>query len=146
LANDPGFGSEQRADVARLRGVTATYPFLVGFTTKVFSPRGLGTGGLFPVNAASMRILAGPLVAGRLPDPRRADEVVVDENARDRFGLRLGATLVVGQTNPGPGEIPPQFEPAEGARGFRQRMRVVGIAKSTSSDFSWTPSSGLYRK
>ena len=29
---------------------------------------------------------------------------------------------------------------------FRQRMRVVGIGKSVSSDPSWTPSSGFYAK
>jgi len=45
---------------------------------------------LFPVTAASIPILTGPLVAGRLPDPARADEIVVDENIRNRFHLDLG--------------------------------------------------------
>ncbi len=148
LANDPGFGSEQRAEVQRLPGVTAAYPFLVGFSAQVFSPPRLGaeSSSLFPVEPESTPILTGPLVAGRLPDPDRADEIVVDENTRDRFGLDLGSTMVLGQEVQ-PGEaIPPQFEPVDGVRNFRERMKVVGIAKSTSSDLAWTPSSGFYAK
>ncbi|HLM19738.1 MAG TPA: hypothetical protein VK549_18080, partial [Acidimicrobiia bacterium] len=148
LANDPAFGAEQRAEVAELPGVTASYPFLVGFSTQVFSPSRLGaeSPSLFPVSAAAMPILTGPLVAGRLPDPDRADEIVVDENVRDGFGLDLGATMVLGQVAPPPGEIPPQFQPVDGATSFRERMTVVGIAKSTSSELNWIPSSGFYRK
>jgi hypothetical protein len=148
LANDPGFGDEQRAQVARLPGVTATYPFMVGFAEQVFSPPHLGdeTASLFPTEPASMSVLAGPLVAGRLPDPARADEVVVDENTRDKYQLDLGSTMVVGQDVPRPGEIPPALEPPAGASAFRERMKVVGISKSVSSDLSWTPSSGFYAK
>src|SRR2546430_147026 len=73
LPNDPAFGPEQRAQVARLPGVTATYPFLLGFTTEVYSPKGMESGALFPTNAASTRVIAGPLVAGRLPAPDRPD-------------------------------------------------------------------------
>ncbi len=146
LPNDPAFGPEQRAQVARVPGVTATYPFLLGFTTNVYRPKGMESGVLFPVDAATTRVLAGPLVAGRLPDPDRPDEVVVDENIRDRHGVALGTTIVVGQRAPGPGEVPPQYEPREGVLAFRQRMKVVGIAKATSSEESWTPSSGFYRK
>src|SRR2546423_11133834 len=59
LANDPGFGPEQRAQVARLPGVTATYPFLVGFTTEVLRPRGIDST-LYPVGPASTRVLTRP--------------------------------------------------------------------------------------
>jgi FtsX-like permease family len=149
LANDPAFGPRERARVAALPGVTATYPFLVGFATKVFSPPRLGdlSSSLFPVGRTSMPVLAGlPLVAGRLPNPARADEVVVDEHTRDDFGLDLGSTMVIGQAQPSPGDIPPALEPPGGARGFRQRMTVVGITKSVSSDYSWMASSGFYTK
>jgi ABC-type antimicrobial peptide transport system permease subunit len=148
LANDPAFDEQQRAAVARLPGVTATYPFMVGFSTQVFSPRHLGdeTSSLFPTEPASMAILAGPLVAGRLPNPARADEVVVDENTRDRYHLDLGSTMVVGQDAVPADEIPPGLAPAAGATAFRERMKVVGIAKSVSSDLSWTPSSGFYTR
>jgi hypothetical protein len=146
LANDPAFGPEQQHEVARLPGVTKAYPFMVGVATEVFQPPKLGavSASLFPVAPESMSVLAGPLVAGRLPDPARADEIVVDENARDRFHLDLGATMVIGQSNLG--QVPPQFEPAAGAESFRQRLRVVGISKSVSSDPAWTPSSGFYAK
>lgn len=148
LANDPGFGPEQRAEIAKIPNVTAAYPFLVGFSTQVFSPPRLGneSPSIFPVEPASIPILTGPLVAGRLPDPDRADEIVVDENTRDQFGLDVGSTMVLGQeVQPGE-EIPPQFEPVDGATSFRERMKVVGIAKSTSSELAWTPSSGFYAK
>ena len=146
LVNDPVFGPEQRRAVARLPGVTKAYPFMVGVATEVFQPRKLGavSASLFPVAPASISVLTGPLVAGRLPDPARADEIVVDENARDRFHLDLGATMVIGQSNLG--QVPPQFEPAAGAEPFRQKLRVVGIAKSVSSDPGWIPSSGFYAK
>ena len=36
--------------------------------------------------------------------------------------------------------------PPDGATSFRERMTVVGIAKSVSSDLAWTPSSGFYAK
>jgi hypothetical protein len=148
LANDPAFDAAVRRRVAALPGVTASYPFMVGIATEVFRPAGLGdaTTALLPVDRATVPVLTGPLVAGRLPDPTRADQVVVDENARDRYHLGLGSTMVLGQPPARPGEIPPQFEPPDGARAFKQMLHVVGIAKSVSSDPSWTPSSGFYAK
>ncbi len=148
LANDPAFGPAARARVAALPGVRQTFPFLVGVATQVYRPPGLGdaSAALFPASTASMRLLGGPLVEGRSPDPTRADEVVVDENARDRFHLGIGATMVVGQSTAAEGEVPPEFAAPDGVQPFRQRMRVVGIGKSVSSDPSWTPSSGFYAK
>ncbi len=146
LANDPAFGRDERRQVAALPGVTKSYPFMVGVAAQVFSPRRLGavSASLFPVAPASIPILTGPLVAGRLPDPARADEIVVDENTRDRFGLPMGSTIVLGQTVEGLGDVPPEFTPPGGIEAFRQKLRVVGIAKSVSSDPTWTPSSGFY--
>jgi hypothetical protein len=148
LANDPAFDPEQRREIAHLPGVTKTYPFMVGVATEVFSPPKLGdvSASLFPVSPASNAVMSGPLVAGRLPDPARADESVVDENTRDRFHLDLGATMVVGQASAGLEQVPPQFQPPGGAAAFRQKLRVVGIAKSVSSDPNWMPSSGFYAK
>jgi len=136
LANNPSFGPTQRRQVAALPGVTQTFPFLVGDASAA----------LFPASAASLRVLTGPLMEGRLPDPTRADEVTVDENTRDRYHLDIGSTMVVGQSTAGLGQVPPQFAAPDGGRPFRQRLRVVGIAKSVSSDPSWTPSSGFYAK
>jgi hypothetical protein len=148
LANDPAFGPAERRKVAALHGVVHAYPFMVGVSLQVLRPRKLGeeSGALVPVSAASIPVMTGPLVAGRRPDPKRADEIVVDENARDRFGLAIGSTMVLGQTIEGAQEVPPQFRPPGGSETFRQTMHVVGIAKSTSSDLSWTPSSGFYAK
>ena len=63
LANDPSSGPAQRAEVAKLPGVTATYPFLVGFSAQVFSPPRLGADSpsLFPVTPESIPILTGAL-------------------------------------------------------------------------------------
>src|SRR5439155_23769607 len=44
------------------------------------------------------------------------------------------------------GQAPPKFQPTGVIRSFRQPLRVVGIAKSTTSDPSWTPSSGFFAK
>jgi hypothetical protein len=148
LASDPRFDADARRRVAALPGVANTYPFAVGIATEVFSPPKLGdaTSALLPLTPTTMRLLSGPLVAGRLPDPSRADEVVVDENARDRYHLGLGSKMVIGQPPTQPGDIPPQFEPPDGALAFKQPLRVVGIAKSVSGDPSWTASSGFYAK
>ncbi len=98
------------------------------------------------MSAASVPVITGPLVAGRLPDPARADETVVNEITRDRFHLDLGATMVIGQAGADIENVPPEFLPADGAETFRQRLRVVGIAKAVSSDPTWTPSSGFFAR
>jgi hypothetical protein len=81
-----------------------------------------------------------------MPDPHRADEAVVNEVMRDRFGLDVGATMLVGSDPVAPEEMPPGTEPSGGATRVRQKMRVVGISKSVSSEADWTPSSGYYAK
>jgi hypothetical protein len=147
LANDPAFGPAQRAAVAKLPGVERVYPFEVAFTTQIISPRVTNElGSLYALDAATMRAFARPLVAGRMPDPRRADEAVVNEVMRDRFGLDIGSTMVVGSDAVKPEDLPPGLDVPGGATRIRQRMRVVGISKSVSSDPDWTPSSGYYRK
>ena len=147
LANDPAFGAEQRAAVAKLPGVERVYPFEVAFTTQIIRPRVTNElGSLYALDAATMRAFARPLVAGRMPDPRRADEAVVNEVMRDRFGLDIGATMIVGSDAVKPEDLPPGLEVPGGATRIRQEMRVVGISKSVSSDADWTPSSGYYRK
>jgi hypothetical protein len=98
LANSPEFGSGQRAAIAALPYVTATYPFEVAFALEVPSSPPLGDVTLIPTTDAAARNLVGVLVAGRFPDPARADEVVVDQNARKRFHLDVGATMTVAQS------------------------------------------------
>jgi hypothetical protein len=146
LANDPSFDTKQRGAVAALPEVAHDYPFLVPFGATVFQPRGLDAA-LMPTTARSLRTFVGStLVEGRAPDPKRADEAVVDENVRDKYGLGIGSTIVVGQSAESLAAVPPGFGPPGGSREFRQRIRVVGIGKSVSSEADWVPSSGLYVK
>lgn len=142
LANDESFDESQRAQVAALPYVRHTYPFLVAFLTQVFSPKGLEVT-ILPETSATANGLSSPLVEGRLTDPTRA-EATVSEAARDRFDLHVGSTLVIGQSKDGIGPVSPDVDPT--TLTFRQRLRVVGISKSTTSEPDWTPSSLLYEK
>lgn len=95
-----------------------------------------------------MKAFYGVLVSGRAPDASRSDEVVVDQNAQRMFGLGLGTTMVVAQAiSPGeaaqypPGLIPPHVD-----LNYTVSLKVVGIAKSVTSDPGWVASSGFYAK
>jgi hypothetical protein len=147
LANDPTFGAAQRDAVAKLPEVRAIHPFMVAIGLVLTEPKGYGdaTSRLLPLTPDSVNALAGPVIEGRAPNPSRADEVVVDENSRKQFHLGLGSTIVVGQSSQSLGDVPPVFH-VQPPVDFSQRMKVVGIAKSVSSDMSWVPSSGLYAK
>ena len=120
---------------------------MVAFTSRIISPRTTGDlASLYALDAPTMRLIARPLVAGRMPDPRRADEAVVNEVMRDRFGLDIGSTMLVGSDPVDAAEFPPGLVVPGGATRIRQKMRVVGISKSVSSDPDWTPSSGYFAK
>ncbi len=140
----------ERAAVAALPEVRGEFPFLVPIALEAISPRGWDAP-LLPVAPASVRPMAGVLVAGRLPDPARADEIVVNETARDRLGLDLGTTVVLGQSVSASdlASAPPGWLPA-GAElsdvNFRTRLRVVGISKAVTGPPDATPSSGFYAK
>lgn len=144
LANDPAFDAGARARVARLPEVRARYPFMVPFAV-VASPKGLDAG-LLPLTAGAQAPMRGVIVAGRAPDPRRADEIVVNEVARDRFHLDLGSTVVYRQPDPRtiPG-IPPDLIPP-GAGPVEARLRVVGISDAPQHDVDSMPSAGFYAK
>ncbi len=148
LANSPAFGERERAAIAALPYVSATYPFEVAFALGVPSAPALGDVTLVPTTDAAVRNFVGVLVAGRFPDPARVDEVVVDQNARRRFGLGIGSTMVVGQSV-SPQEIaeaPPGLFVKGVDPNFRQQLRVVGIAKSVTSSPGWVPSSAFYAR
>jgi hypothetical protein len=149
LANTPAFDAHRRAEVAALAEVARTQPFLIAVVATVTRPAALQSSTLLPTQPQSVQAFVGTLVAGRMPSPRAADEVVVDQNARRRFGLGLGSTIEVAQQI-APGDvahIPPAMVPSGHTDlSFRTTLRVVGIAKSVSSDPSWVPSSGFYAK
>jgi ABC-type lipoprotein release transport system permease subunit len=145
LANDPRFDSAEQRAVAALPEVKAVYPFFLGFMTKVERPKGVETG-LIPKTASTLTQLSRPLVDGRQPDPHRADEIVVNEVMRRKYGLDVGSTVVYAQELPPDlGELPPALVPQD-PKSFRQSMRVVGILKSTTPSEDLTPSVGFYRK
>lgn len=129
LANDPAFDDAVRAEVARLPEVTALYPFMVAPLTHFEGHEELG-GYLLPTTAASLLVGLIPVVEGRVPDPQRADEVVVTEQAR-ALGLHVGSTLTFVQDAP-PASFPIPVPPTASA--ITQPMHVVGILSGAGSD------------
>ena len=88
----------------------------------------------------------GIIVDGRAPNPKRADEVVVNENVRDRFGLHIGSTFTLVQDPPADPSQFPFALPSHVSEPIHQRVRVVGISKSTGDDLDTSPSSAFYAK
>ncbi len=145
VPNDPAFDDAARADVAALPEVETTHPFIVPFLMQT-KPASL-EGTLVPLDAATARLAEPVIVEGRNTDPDAPDEVVIDENLAERLGLGVGSTVEVGQQL-GPEayeQLPPGLIPPK-ARAFNDRMRVVGIIKSTGAAESWTISSGFADK
>jgi hypothetical protein len=146
LANDPAFDPNVRARIDRLPEVTGSYPFMVSFLLET-DRKGLDAP-LVPTAPQTVRPDIGALVAGRAPRADRADEIVVNENVRDQFGLDIGSTYTLTQqavtdraSFPVPGVLPRRVNVP-----IKQRMRVVGIEKATGDDLDSIPSSGFYDK
>src|SRR4051794_24983316 len=146
LANDPEYDAAKQRAVADLPEVKTVYPFFLAFLMSVASPKGAETG-LVPQTAATVRLGAQPLVDGRQPDPRRADEVVVNEVVRRKYGLDVGSTLTYAQQLPPDlSQLPPGLPLPKDPQSFRQKMKVVGIVKATTPSEDQLPSVGFYRK
>ena len=95
LANDPDYDEDVRAAVAQLPEVERTAPFMVPFLMEVTSPAGMDIP-LLPLDA-DRPLGWDPIVEGRLPDPARPDEIVINEALRDQFDLAIGDTVTVEQ-------------------------------------------------
>lgn len=132
LANNPNYGPKLRREVAALPHVRDTYPFMVPFFLEVGKPYRFDAP-LVPIGAPSARTFAGIILDGRPTNPARPDEIVVNENVRDRFGLGIGKSFTLRQ--------PAQ---PDGTPAFSQRMRVVGISDATDNELDSTPSAGFY--
>jgi hypothetical protein len=144
LPNDPAFDEAVQAQVAALPEVAAVHPFLVPFLLTVDGPEGM-TAALLPTTPESARTMESPYVAGRSPDPARADELSINEVTRDMFGLEVGSTITYRQDPPG--EDFPFPAPPGSARPIEQQMRVVGIMDGAgSAGPEETVSSGFYAK
>jgi cell division protein FtsX len=145
LANDPTFDATKQRRVAALPEVERVYPFFLGFLMSVERPKGAESS-LIPQTAETMSSMLRPLVDGRQPDPRRADEIVVNEVMRRKYGLDIGSTVVVAQHLPADlSELPAGVVP-KNPKSFRQELRVVGIVKATTPSEDQAPSVGFYRK
>ena len=89
------------------------------------------------------------IIEGRMADPARADEVVVDQNMQRKYGLDIGKTMtLVADTRRRrrsrscrPGLLPPRRRSE-----LLQTLHVVGITKSVDSEENWMPSAGFYAK
>ena len=110
--------------LARLPGVAAVAPF-VGLNTRA---RGQVVA---PADRRFGRLVDMPKVlAGRLPQPDRADEIAVDQRGAATLRLRVGGTLVMDAVR---SDVPPGAK-ADGSAGARRlRQRVVGIIVTRSS-------------
>jgi hypothetical protein len=144
LPNDPAFDTRKQAQVAAVPDVAALHPFVVPFLLHVTKPQGIDPT-LLPITPAAMQSIQNPIVAGRAPDPMRADEGVVNEQARDALGLDVGSTLTLVQEPPS--DDFPFPAPPGSARPIHQVVRVVGVMDGAGSDGpDWAISSGFYAK
>lgn len=143
LPNDPNFDADQRADVAALAEVKRIYPFSVPYLLGTSNPPGLGST-LIPQTPATAVLNEPVIIEGRHTDPNNANEAVIDENAAERFDLKIGSIITAEQpVPPGIEDELPGLVPS-GAQSFTETLRVVGITKSTGSEFAWSPSSGFF--
>jgi hypothetical protein len=142
LANDPAFDDAARAKVAAMPEVSSVYPFMVPFLLEVAEPKGM-VSPLLPTSPDTIRAGSSPYVAGRPPDPSHADEMAINEQARDAYGLDVGSTVRFTQDPPGP-DFPFPAPPGS-ARPIDQVMRVVGIMDGAgSNEPDVVVSSGFY--
>ncbi len=105
-----------------------------------------GLSGLAPADDHLYRTVARPLlVAGRLPDPHRVDEVLVNRRAASRYHLRVGDPFTIVTSN----DINAFYGQAPMQGGPTIHAHVVGIGDGTMDqlfspdDPGFTPSAAL---
>ena len=126
LPNQPGF---DWAKVAALPEVTALTKFPVVFGFEVQGYPAASTG--FPVADDQMtRTIERPvIVAGRLFDPRRTDEVMVTPKFAASYGKHVGDTLTLELASPQ--QANQEYDGTTGPpRGPKVRVRIVGEGRS----------------
>ena len=144
LANDPDYDEDVRAAVARLPEVERTTPFMVPFLLRVTSPVGMEVA-LLPVDTARP-LLGDPHRGGRLPDPGRADEIVINEVVRYQFDLAIGDTVTVVQPAVDVGGDPPYPAPEGASEPLEAWLRVVGVSNAVAAEADWMPSPGFHER
>jgi hypothetical protein len=127
LPNQPGFDWDK---IRALPEVTALTTFAVaGYGIKGLPAAQPNEG--FPYDAQAMYSIERPVVlAGRLADPRRADEVVVSPAFPAHFGKGIGDYLIL--QLPTPKQADEGFDPTIGThpRGPEIRVRITGVVRS----------------
>jgi len=126
LPNQPGFNW---ARIAALPEVSALTRFPVVFAFGVQGYPAAGSG--FPLADDQMtRTIERPVVlAGRLFDPRRADEVVVTPKFAAASGKHVGDTLILDLASPQ--QANQGYDGSAGPpRGPKIRVRIVGVIRS----------------
>ncbi|TKK78806.1 hypothetical protein FDA94_37115, partial [Herbidospora galbida] len=138
--------------VRALPGVEAVAPYAIAAIYVDDVP--LNWQSVPPVDAALWRDLERPvLLAGRLPDPARADEVVVQHRFTTLYGKSVGDTVTIKLNTPDETDLLANAGggPA-GGHGPRVTARIVGVIRSpffsdgVDGPGVVLPSAGLYRK
>jgi len=150
LPNQPGFDWTK---IRALPEVSAVATFAVaGYGIKGL-PGAAQNEGFPPGDDAVMRTIERPVVlAGRLFDPQRADEVVVTPAFPAHFGKGVGDYLTL--QLPTPKQAGAGYDPTGGtrAKGPEIRVRITGIVRSpwfsdsVGSPGAVQPSPGLFRQ
>src|SRR4051794_34063573 len=84
-------------------------------------------GGLAPGDDRLYRTISRPLLAdGRLPDPRRSDEVVINRKAASRYHFHVGQRVTIDSSM----EMDAFYTGAPPVGGPSQRATIVGIGDS----------------
>ncbi|NAS21358.1 FtsX-like permease family protein [Herbidospora sp. NEAU-GS84] len=145
---DPGLDWER---VRALPGVEAVAPYAIAPFYVDDMP--LNWFCIPPVDAALWRHLERPvLLAGRLPDPARADEVVVQHRFTVLYGKTVGDTVTIKLNTPEEADLLANAGGGlAGGHGPRITARIVGVIRSprfadgVDGPGVVLPSSGLYR-
>jgi hypothetical protein len=128
LPNQPGFDWDK---IRALPEVAALTTFAVsGYGIKGL-PDAVASEGFPPGDDAVMRTIERPVVlAGRIFDPRRQDEVVVTPAFPAAFGKGVGDYLTL--QLPTPKQTDKGYDPTTGARakGPEIRVRITGVVRS----------------
>ncbi|HEX9410231.1 MAG TPA: FtsX-like permease family protein, partial [Actinomycetota bacterium] len=130
---DPGIATFDPAKVERLPQVTGAARFLYDF-----SSIGPGYAIFAPADERSARLVPLRVLRGRLPDPRRVDQVAMSFALADQFGFRVGSTFPLIKT---------QVLRSVAEQGFSVpqniRLKVVGIV-SGPGEFPPLSTDGFY--
>jgi hypothetical protein len=129
LPNTPGFDWEP---IRALPNVAALTTFVVGDLFRVDGVEAEDSLGFAPADDEMMRTIERPhLIDGRVPDPTRADEVVVSPDFVAHYGLGVGDAVTIRLYRPETVDALAGAESApDEADGPVVEARIVGVVRS----------------